>query len=79
MESCYDGLHRLTRARYDMPTLTHGKEAIESGQQVLAVKRAMGNPAIRYVHPSTGQSVVVDTVTPFLEGQEACRAVRARR
>jgi hypothetical protein len=38
-------------------------EAIQSGQQVRAVNKATGNPAIRYVHPRTGQSVVVDTIT----------------
>jgi hypothetical protein len=38
-------------------------EAIESGQQIPAINKATGNAAIRYVHPGTGQSVVVDTVT----------------
>jgi RHS repeat-associated protein len=38
-------------------------EAIESGQQVDAVNMANGNPSIRYINPTTGQSVVVDTVT----------------
>jgi hypothetical protein len=28
-----------------------------------AINKATGNSAIRYVHPETGQSVVVDTVT----------------
>ncbi|ODS53748.1 MAG: hypothetical protein ABS36_14115 [Acidobacteria bacterium SCN 69-37] len=43
---------------------THGAidEAIASGRQVRAVNRANGNPATRYVHPSTGKSVVVDDV-----------------
>jgi RHS repeat-associated protein len=39
------------------------QEAIRSGEQIPAVNRATGSPAIRYVHPETGQSVVVDTVT----------------
>jgi hypothetical protein len=39
------------------------EEAIKSGQQVPAVNKATGNAAIRYIHPSTGQSIVVDTVT----------------
>jgi hypothetical protein len=34
--------------------------AIESGRQVRAMNKANGNPATRYVHPATGQSVVVD-------------------
>jgi len=38
-------------------------DAIKSGQQIRAINKATGNPAIRYVHPKTGQSVVVDTVT----------------
>ena len=38
-------------------------EAIKSGQQIRAINKATGNPAIRYVHPETGKSVVVDTVT----------------
>jgi hypothetical protein len=38
-------------------------EAIRSGRRIPAMNRATGNPAIRYVHPKTGQSVVVDTVT----------------
>ena len=39
-------------------------EAIKTGQQfpaTILVNKA--NPAIRYVHPTTGQSVVQDTVT----------------
>ena len=38
-------------------------EAVKSGKQVRAVNKATGNPATRYVHPETGQSVVVDDVT----------------
>jgi hypothetical protein len=38
-------------------------EAVQSGQQVRAVNKATGNPATRYVHPKTGQSVVIDDVT----------------
>lgn len=38
-------------------------EAVQSGQQVRAVNKATGNPATRYIHPSTGQSVVIDDVT----------------
>jgi hypothetical protein len=38
-------------------------EAMKSGQQIRAINKATGNPAIRYVHPQNGQSVVVDTVT----------------
>lgn len=38
-------------------------EAIRGGRQVPAINKATGNPAIRYVHPTTGQSVVVDRVT----------------
>jgi hypothetical protein len=39
-------------------------EAIEKGQQFAAQNLVNpGNPAIRYVNPTTGQSVVVDTVT----------------
>lgn len=38
-------------------------EAIQSGQQVRAINKATGNPATRYIHPATGQSVVVDDVT----------------
>jgi hypothetical protein len=39
------------------------EEAIKSGQQIPAINKATGNAAIRYVHPVTGKSVVVDTVT----------------
>jgi hypothetical protein len=39
------------------------EEAIKTGQQVPAINKATGNAAIRYIHPTTGQSVVVDTVT----------------
>lgn len=39
-------------------------EAIRSGEQFPAVNNVnKGNPAIRYVHPQTGQSVVQDMVT----------------
>ena len=38
-------------------------EARRSGKQVRAVNQATGNPATRYVHPETGQSVVIDDVT----------------
>lgn len=37
--------------------------AIKSGDQVQAVNKATGNPATRYINPTTGQSVVVDDVT----------------
>jgi hypothetical protein len=39
------------------------QEAIGSGEQVKAVNKATGNPATRYIHPKTGQSLVVDDVT----------------
>jgi hypothetical protein len=39
------------------------REAISSGERIPATNKANGNLAIRYVHPVTGQSVVVDTVT----------------
>jgi hypothetical protein len=39
-------------------------EAIEHGQQFQAVNRVnSANQAARYVHPTTGRSVVVDNVT----------------
>lgn len=38
-------------------------EAVQSGQQVRAVNKATGNPATRYMHPTTGQSLVIDDVT----------------
>jgi len=38
-------------------------EAIKAGHQIPAMSKATGNAAIRYVHPQSGQSVVVDTVT----------------
>jgi hypothetical protein len=39
-------------------------EAIKNGQQFPAQNLVnKGNPAIRYVHPTTGQSVVQDMVT----------------
>jgi hypothetical protein len=37
--------------------------AVKSGNQIKAINKATGNPATRYVHPKTGQSVVVDNVT----------------
>jgi RHS repeat-associated protein len=39
------------------------QEAIKVGDQVQAVNKATGNPATRYINPTTGQSVVVDDVT----------------
>lgn len=39
------------------------QEAIQSGDQVQAVNKATGNPATRYINPTTGQSVVLDDVT----------------
>jgi len=39
------------------------QEAITAGQQVIAINKATGNPAVRYISPSTGQSVVIDRVT----------------
>ncbi len=39
------------------------QEAIQSGEQIKAVNKATGNAATRYVHPETGQSVVVDETT----------------
>jgi hypothetical protein len=39
------------------------QEAFEDGDQVNAVNKATGNPATRYIHPGTGQSVVVDNGT----------------
>jgi hypothetical protein len=39
------------------------QEAIKSGKQVRALNKATGNAATRYVHPKSGQSVVVDDVT----------------
>jgi len=39
-------------------------EAIQNGQQFPAVNNVSpGNPATRYVHPTTGRSVIVDDVT----------------
>lgn len=38
-------------------------DAVQSGKQVRAVNKATGNPATRYVHLNTGQSVVIDDVT----------------
>ena len=39
------------------------KEAFENGQQFPALNKATGGPATRYVHPKTGQSVVIDDAT----------------
>jgi RHS repeat-associated protein len=39
------------------------EEAIAKGQRIRAVNKATGGPATRYVHPKTGQSVVIDDVT----------------
>ena len=39
------------------------REAIDSGSKTNAVNKANGNPATRHVHPTTGQSVVVDDAT----------------
>jgi hypothetical protein len=36
---------------------------MQDGKQVRAINKANGNPATRYIHPETGQSVVVDDVT----------------
>jgi hypothetical protein len=38
-------------------------EARQAGTHVRAVSKATGNTATRYVHPTTGKSVVVDDVT----------------
>jgi len=38
-------------------------EAIAGQNTVRAVNRANNNPATRYIHPTTGQSVVIDDVT----------------
>jgi hypothetical protein len=38
-------------------------EAIGGGQQVPAINKATDNPATRYIHPTTGQSVVIDNGT----------------
>ncbi|MFN8523147.1 MAG: polymorphic toxin-type HINT domain-containing protein [Chloroflexota bacterium] len=37
--------------------------AMREGQRIRAVNRATGGPATRYVHPRTGQSVVIDDAT----------------
>jgi hypothetical protein len=36
---------------------------MSSGKKINAVNKATGAQATRYVHPTTGQSVVVDDVT----------------
>lgn len=38
-------------------------EAVQSGKQIRAVNKATENPATRYIHPNTGQSVVIDDLT----------------
>lgn len=38
-------------------------EAFESGEQSPAINKATGGSATRYVHPKTGQSVVIDDAT----------------
>jgi hypothetical protein len=38
-------------------------EAIRFGQRIDAIAKATGNPATRYINPTTGQSVVIDNVT----------------
>jgi hypothetical protein len=39
------------------------REAVAAGEQVQTINKATGNLAIRYIHPGTGQSIVIDTVT----------------
>lgn len=39
------------------------QEAMSAGKRVKAVNKQSGNPATRYIHPTTGQSVVIDDVT----------------
>lgn len=39
------------------------REAVAAGQKVQTINKATGNPAIRFVHPRTGQSVVIDMIT----------------
>jgi len=39
------------------------REAVASGQRFQTINKATGNPAIRFVHPGTGLSMVVDTIT----------------
>lgn len=39
------------------------EEAVTQGTKVKAVNKASGNPATRYIHPKTGQSVVIDNIT----------------
>jgi Colicin E5 ribonuclease domain len=38
-------------------------EAVAKGQQFPAKNFQSGNPATRYVHPTTGRSVIIDNVT----------------
>jgi len=39
------------------------KEAFDYGKQVSAVNKANGNSSTRYIHPDTGQSVVIENKT----------------
>ncbi|MFB3887756.1 MAG: colicin E5-related ribonuclease [Thermodesulfobacteriota bacterium] len=39
------------------------EEAIQKGERIPAINKATGGSATRYVHPKTGQSVVVDNAT----------------
>jgi hypothetical protein len=39
------------------------REAVASGQKFQTINKATGNLVIRFVHPRTGQSVVIDTIT----------------
>lgn len=38
-------------------------EAVETGQTVRAINKSSGNPATRFIHPETGQSVIIDDAT----------------
>jgi hypothetical protein len=57
----------VKRSRSSLPLAVGTRAAIDeakpSGQQVRAINKANGNAATRYVHPETGQSVVIDDVT----------------
>ena len=39
------------------------EETIQKGERIPAINKATGESATRYVHPKTGQSVVVDNAT----------------
>ncbi len=55
---------RKFRAKWGGEVELHSRSTKRSkGMQIPAINGATGNPAIRYVHPVTGQSVVVDRVT----------------